>query len=208
MQKKALFIHGLHSDSESTTGGIVAEILKEYGYETIHPTFNLLDAEQTMAQIKEIYFNEMDRRGIIAAHSLGGFYGFVFPCPAFKILINPCFEPEIHVQRLLYDGEVFPENLKEEWPALRDEEFNHYFDIEAAEATHGVFAKNDELFSYADYVRNELHFHHVHMIEGGHKPTKEQLASAIDTVIKTPVQFSPPMSLTWEDAYVLDNEQQ
>ena len=208
MQKKALFIHGLHSDSESTTGGIVAEILKEYGYETIHPTFNLLDAEQTMAQIKEIYFNEMDRRGIIAAHSLGGFYGFAFPCEAIKILINPCLKPEIEVPRLMYEGEIFPENLKEEWPALRKEEYDHYFDIEAAAVTHGIFAKNDELFSYADYVRNELHFHHVHMIEGGHKPTKEQLAPAIDTVIKTPVQFSPPMSLTWEDAYALDNEQQ
>ncbi len=196
--KKALFIHGLHSDSESTTGGIVAEILKDYGYETIHPTFNLLDAKETMEQIKDIYFNEMDRTGIIAAHSLGGFYGFSFPYSSFKILINPCFEPEIHVQRLLYDGEVFPENLKEEWPALRDEEFNHYFDIEAAEATHGVFAKNDELFSYADYAKKKLHFHHIHMIEGGHKPTKEQLAPIIDKILKTPVQILPPLWLPWD----------
>ena len=181
--KKALFIHGLHSDSESTTGGIVAEILKDYGYETIHPTFNLLDAKETMEQIKEIYFNEMERHGIIAAHSLGGFYGFVFPCPAFKILINPCIEPEIYVPRLMYEGEVFPENLKEEWPALRNEKFNH-FDTDAAEATHGVFAKNDELFSYANYAKNELHFHQVHIIEGGHKPTKEQLATVIAEIIK------------------------
>ena len=37
MEQKALFIHGLHSDCDSTTGSYVAEILKNYGYETIHP---------------------------------------------------------------------------------------------------------------------------------------------------------------------------
>jgi len=198
MEKKALFIHGLHSDSGSTTGGIVAEILKEYGYETIHPTFDLLDCKGTMRQINEIYTNEIRRTGhsgIIAAHSLGGFYGFAFPCEALKILINPCFKPEIVVPKLMYDGEVFPENLKQEWPAVRDEEINHYFDTEALAVTHGIFAKGDDLFSFAEYAERELHFHHVHRIEGGHKPTKEQLAPAIDAAINTPVQFSPAFAI-------------
>ena len=190
MEKKVLFIHGLHSDCDSTTGGIVADILKEYGYETIHPTFNLLNCAETINRIKEIYTKEIrtvDNSGIIVAHSLGGFYGYVFPCEALKILINPCLKPEIEIPKLLYpeQGEVFPENLKKEWLALREEEINHCFYTDAKAIIHGIFAKNDELFSYAEYAEKELHFNHIHKIEGGHKPTKEQLVSAINIVIKS-----------------------
>ena len=53
-KNKALFIHGLHSDSGSTTGKNVSEILAGYGYETIIPTFDLLNCSETNEGIKRI----------------------------------------------------------------------------------------------------------------------------------------------------------
>ena len=183
MEKQALFIHGLHSDSESTTGGFVAEILRQYGFETIHPTFDLMDCKATMEQIKKIIIGE--KVSLVAAHSLGGFYGFAIPFDSVKILINPCLKPEIEIPKLLYpeQGEVFPENLKKEWPGLREEAIKN----SAAEKskTYGIFAKNDDLFSYAEYAGNELKFAQVTMIEGGHKPEKEQLASGLKEVLQS-----------------------
>ena len=85
MEKKALFIHGFHSDSDSTTGGNVAAILKQYGYETIHPTFDLLDCKSALTQMSKIIKEE--NISLIAAHSLGGFYGFILPFNLPKILI-------------------------------------------------------------------------------------------------------------------------
>ena len=73
--RKALFIHGLHSDSGSTTGKNVSEILAGYGYETIIPTFDLLNCSETNEGIKKIIEGENIK--LIAAHSLGGFYGYI-----------------------------------------------------------------------------------------------------------------------------------
>ena len=179
MKNKALFIHGLHSDSESTTGGIVADILKEYGFETIHPTFDLMNCNAALEQMKKIIKEQ--NISLVAAHSLGGFYGFVLPFDSTKILINPCLMPEKIIPGLLYpeQGEVFPENLNQEWPALREAAKNT--DTENSRVF-GIFAKNDPLFSYAEYAQKELNFSHIRMIEGEHKPTREQLSSAIDEV--------------------------
>ena len=151
MGKKALFIHGLHSDSESTTGGIVADILKDYGYETLHPTLDLLNCKETSSYLNKLVREENIQ--LVAAHSLGGFYGFCLPWDARKILINPCLKPEIEIPKLMFEGESFPENLLQEWPALRKDQIDHYFDIEELAKTHGIFAKDDPLFSYAEYAK-------------------------------------------------------
>ena len=135
-----------------------------------------------MEQIKKIVKEQ--NISLVAAHSLGGFYGFVLPFDSAKILINPCLKPEIEIPRLLYpeQGEVFPENLNQEWSDLRETAIKK----SAAEKSKisGIFARNDELFSYAEYARNELNFNQIIMIEGGHKPEMEKLASAIDAVLK------------------------
>ncbi len=195
MEKKALFIHGLHSDSDSTTGGIVADILKDFGYETLHPTFDLLNCRETSKELEKLFREE--RLRLIVAHSLGGFYGFCLPCDCLKILINPCFKPEIEIPKFMFEGEVFPENLLQEWPALRDFQINHYLGLEEKMYMHGIFAKNDDLFSYADYADKEMHFiqGHIHMIEGGHKPAKEALAPVIKKIIYAPIEFSPPFAI-------------
>lgn len=181
IMKKALFIHGLHSDSEFTTGGNVAEILKEHGYETIHPSFNLLDCKKTLTRIEQIVKEE--KVSVIAAHSLGGFYGFIFPFEIKKILINPCLKPELEIPKLMFEGEVFPEKLATEWESLRQNATESFSNVAKAKI-YGIFAKNDELFSFADFARNELGFEHVDFIDGGHKPTKEQLIPAIERIIK------------------------
>ena len=179
MGKKALFIHGFHSDCDSTTGGRVAEILKDYGYETIHPTFDLLDCKTSLTQMNQILKDE--DISLVAAHSLGGFYGFILPFDSTKILINPCLKPEIEIPKLMLEGEVFPEEIKPQWIEARN---NILSKAQKEINLYGIFAKNDELFSYADYAKKELGFGCIQKIEGGHKPEKEELKTAFALIMK------------------------
>lgn len=176
---KALFIHGLHSDSDSTTGKNVSEILKAYGIETIIPTFNLLNYRETRESLKKII--EEENISLVVAHSLGGFYGYTLSGGPVKILINPCLKPEIEIPKLMFESEVFPEGLKKEWEDLREGKVNSRDNIDK-ERTYSIFAKNDALFSYADYMK-EQGFNHIYMIEGDHKPPKEALAPVIEKII-------------------------
>ncbi len=186
MEKKALFIHGFHSDSDSTTGGNVAAILKQYGYETIHPTFDLLDCKSALIQMSKIIKEE--NISLIAAHSLGGFYGFILPFDLPKLLINPCLKPEIEIPKLMFEGEVFPEEIKSVWIEEREKS-----KLRTSEKTnlHGIFAKNDELFSYAEYAKNELGFASICKIEGNHKPAREAMQPAIEMLGKAFGFFKP-----------------
>ena len=180
MGKKALFIHGFHSDCDSTTGGRVAEILKDYGYETIHPTFDLLDCKTSLTQMNQILKDE--DISLVAAHSLGGFYGFILPFDSKKILINPCLKPEIEIPKLMLEGEVFPEEIKPQWIEARESANSR---TSEKKNLYGIFGKKDELFSYADYAKNELGFEGcIQMMEGGHKPLREDLQPALEKVLK------------------------
>jgi predicted esterase YcpF (UPF0227 family) len=189
--RKALFIHGLHSDSGSTTGKNVSEILAGYGYETIIPTFDLLNCSETKERLEKLIHDEYI--GLVVAHSLGGFYGYITLCGPTKILINPCLKPEIEIPKLMFEGEVFPEALKKEWEDLRNWKIN-LTDWEDRATIYSIFAKDDDLFSYADYMR-EQRFEYIYMIEGGHKPPKEALAPVIDKALHTKVVDIPAMAI-------------
>ena len=184
MEKTALFIHGYHSDSESTTGGYVAEVLKEFGYKVIHPTFDLLDFDASLAEMKRIV--KEGNVTLVAAHSLGGFYGYILPVDLPKIFINPCLKPEIEIPKLVYEGEVFPEEIKTSWVNAREQAKQNQ---SGNNILYGIFAKNDELFSYADFAKNELGFGYIQKIEGGHKPPKDELQMSLGMILKLQMQI-------------------
>ena len=195
MEKKALFIHGFHSDNTSTTGQRVSQILAELGYETIIPTLDLLDFEGTMSQIANLI--ETQKFDLIVGHSLGGFYAFLVRRDMTKILINPCLMPEVEIPKLLFEGESVCQELLQKWKTAREEK-NDFDDIEIHHSTKGIFAKNDELFSYCDYMK-KLGFRFVYQIEGGHKPEKEALAPVIKEALFTGWSISPAMAIPDED---------
>ena len=184
MEKTALFIHGYHSDSESTTGGYVGEVLREFGYEVIHPTFDLLDFDASIAQMKQIVKEK--NVTLVASHSLGGFYGYVLPLDLPKIFVNPCLKPEIEIPKLVFEGEIFPEEIKSVWVNAREQAKKKQSD---KNILYGIFAKNDELFSYADYAKTELGFGCIQMIEGGHKPPKDELQMSLRMLLKLQTQI-------------------
>jgi len=171
----ALFIHGLHSDKDSSTGQTVKEILQDYGYETITESFDVLDFDKTVNRIKEL--KQQYRVSLVVGHSLGGYYALI--CGA-GILINPCLKPEIEIPKLLYEGEEVTEELANKWIDAR-ERFVYYLDPEDRPYIYGIFAKGDELFSYADYF-SEIRLYQKQMIEGNHKIPKEFLAPAFENI--------------------------
>lgn len=67
---KALFIHRLNSDKDSTTGKIVKRILSDFGIDVVLETFDLLNPASVIEKIDE-RVSEVD---LLIGYSLGGFY--------------------------------------------------------------------------------------------------------------------------------------
>lgn len=164
---KALFIHGFNSDRNSTTGKYVRNVLKNYGYDVLHPTFDLFDVENTVNEINRIISRE--KIVLIVGHSLGGFFTFAAKSGPVKIYINPCFNPIKELSELdpslPVDAAAF-ENVFEN---------KKYIDGEEKALSYGLFASNDELFSYKDFYRAHLG-NNYSIIEGGtHRPTQKEM---------------------------------
>lgn len=165
---KALFIHGFNSDSNSTTGKYVRNILEDYGYDVLHPTFDLLDVNNTINKINNIITNE--RIVLIVGHSLGGFFTLASKSGPMKVYINPCFNPFKELMKL--DANLSTEEIKNFENILGNT--LRLIDSEDKALSYGLFAKNDELFSYEGFYEKYLG-KNFSIIEGGHRPTQKEL---------------------------------
>jgi len=95
-----LYIHGLGSSSESSTGKLL-ESLNNESFTFYHPTFSLspLKAmEEINSFIKE---NNID---IVVGSSLGGFYALQSDCN-FGVVINPALTPMSDIKNAIGYGE-------------------------------------------------------------------------------------------------------
>lgn len=165
---KILFVHGLNSDSNSTTGQHVREFFKDA--EFIHPTFDLFDVKGTLNKILSIDFD------IIVGHSLGGFYVLnTFKDSIRRIVINPCFYPTAEIPKL---KDKIPEETAKLWKEI--EAYTYDQDPEDKENIFGIFAKDDELFSYYDEFESIYGSNNCCYIEGDHRPNEIQIASGLE----------------------------
>lgn len=168
---KALFVHGLNSDENSTTGKLVKKILAEFNIEVLTETFDLLNPHSSIEKIDNLV-SDVD---MIIGHSLGGFYVLFETTSIPKIVINPCMFPSIEIPRLT----TISDDLIKKWEKMENF-YLKYIDAEMSSCTFGIFAKNDELFSHIDafkefYGKTNAGMLHYDLIEGNHRLTKDEL---------------------------------
>lgn len=168
---KALFVHGLGSDKNSTTGKNIKSILNEYNIDVITESFDLLNPTETMRRIRS-YSNSVD---YIIGTSLGGFYVLAETNSVSKIVINPCMLPSIEIPKL----ENVSDNLIAEWEKMEDDTYSSV-DGEMRTVTFGAFGSNDELFSYKSefmkiYGRKIKGFNNHVYLSAKHKMSYDEL---------------------------------
>lgn len=169
---RALFVHGLNSDKNSSTGKIVKEVLADLGIEVIVDTFDLLDPSATREKIKTF----VPKINFLIGHSLGGFYVLAETSSVAKIVINPCMFPSAEIPNLAR----VPDELKKRWERMEDVTYTDYVDAEMRSCAFGIFAKSDELFSYLDtfkdfYGRPSAGKINYVSVEGGHRLGRDGL---------------------------------
>lgn len=172
---KALFIHGYNSSSDSTTGAIVSEILKNYGIDTIVPDFDLEDVRGTMEKVHRLS-KDVD---YIVAHSLGGFYALAETDSLAKIVINPCMIPSKEIPKLGSPSKETIEDWKDAEKTIED------ISNEMSGITYGIFGDSDELFSYYSKFKSTYGWTNLSGIDnyievsGGHKLSRKSLELAL-----------------------------
>ena len=109
---KILYIHGLNSNKDSSTGKMVKKYFtKKLNAEVITETFNLLDIEDARKKVYKIIIAQ--NINVVIASSLGAFVALTLGDAVAKILINPCMLPSTILQSLdpTIPDYVKPENI-------------------------------------------------------------------------------------------------
>ena len=177
---KALFVHGLGSDKNSTTGSYIKQILKAHNCEVLTETFDLLKPDETIRKINVL----TDSVDMLIGTSLGAFYVLACDRNIERIVLNPCMFPSIEIPKL----QTVSEGTLSAWKQLEKTVYEPV-DEKKGILTFGAFADNDELFSYRDFfVKNYGH------VENGlsnfcsgcgkHKLTYEELVPFLNAALR------------------------
>lgn len=165
-KKKALYIHGLGSDKNSSTFNVLKSSFPEFDWYT--DTFSLVDPDKTMKQINTILSKGIQ---IVVASSFGAFYALMIQDSLAKIVVNPCMKPSIEIPKL--DTEIDTDKFKK-----LEEDLYSNVDGEMRMCTYGVFGNRDELFNY-QHLFAKVYGKDMIKVSGGHRLDGNVLASAV-----------------------------
>ena len=178
---KILYIHGLNSNKDSSTGRIVREyVTKKKNAEVITETFNLTDIQNSKEKAFRIILDQ--HINFVVASSLGAFVALALGDAIPKILINPCMQPSTVLQNI---EPTISNNVIEEF---KREETQTYDDIdgETREYTYAAFSTHDELFSFEKFFKQYFGNRYIKVQGGGHRLNEQQVQEVLD-------QFVPNM---------------
>lgn len=174
--KNVLFIHGLNSDKCSSTGLKIEEVLSTYGITMYLKTFDVLNPISTKKEIDCLLKSgEFDT---VIGHSLGGFYTFVSEGELNRILINPCLAPQDDPLKMSN-----PSDWRIKEFAKLMEEAESLVKNRPSRSIFGLFAKNDELFSYLESFKS-YYGNCYNIMDCYHKPDKKSLEKALKVAIE------------------------
>lgn len=162
-KKVAVFVHGFNGSHNSSTGKAVQEYLSHFNIDVILDDFNLLSPTETLKKIDELVSE--NNAVMLIGISLGAFYTLAYYSMP-KIVINPCMFPSKEIPKL--DNSI-DENIVSEWKSLESKMYD-IIDWEDRKYTVGLFADNDELFSYKDFFKET--YGQTVSIPGGHHTGK------------------------------------
>lgn len=168
---RALYIHGYNGSGY--TGEAIEKIAKAQGIDikVFTEKFNknpteILKKVKTLIRTKDI--------NLLIASSYGAFIALQIT-NLFKIVINPCLFPSIEIPKLDSSFRFIDECKK-----LEKNQFS-IIDSEAKSLTFGLFASNDELFSYKSTFAQ--YYKHVFNMGGGHKISESNIKNVLIPVL-------------------------
>ena len=162
--KKALYIYGFNSNSNSSTKDMLNTLLKEFGYEVVSIDYDQMDPNASLDKIED--YIENNNIDLVIGSSRGGFYTVCVSNNVKKIVINPCMFPSKELPKIV----KLPDNVLMEYKKLESflYEDNKLLPIDNVM---GLFGTHDELFSYYDYFKSI--FHKAYKFNSPHRPTIE-----------------------------------
>ena len=162
--KKALYIYGFNSSSNSSTKDTLNTLLKEFGYEVVSIDYDQLDPNASLDKIE--YYIENNNIDLVIGSSLGGFYTLCVSNNVKKIVINPCMFPSKELPKIV----KLPDDVLCEYKILETflYEDNTMLSIDDVM---GLFGTHDELFSYYGFFKSI--FNKAYKFNSPHRPTIE-----------------------------------
>ena len=181
MKTKILYIHGYGSKGNSTTA---RELEKCMNGEAIvySPAFsnnlNLFsEMERNIEQARA--FVRENAIKLVVASSMGAFTALNLTSIP-KLVINPCMLPSEQLP-LLIDPNIAPEEIEK----YRLLEQSRIIDREECLITYGLFATNDELFSYRDLFEKQYLSDNAYSMNDGHRISADNVKNSLTPLIHT-----------------------
>lgn len=162
--KKALYIYGFNSNSNSSTKDMLNTLLKEFGYEVVSIDYDQMDPNASLDKIED--YVENNNIDLVIGSSLGGFYTLCVSNNVKKIVINPCMFPSKELSKIV----KLPDDVLIEYKRLETFLYEDKTMLSIDDVI-GLFGTNDELFSYYDYFKSI--FYKAYKFNSPHRPTIE-----------------------------------
>ena len=171
---KGGFFNGLKAALDSKAPGKINLLSRD---------FDLLNPEKCRKEISD--FIESNHIDIVLGQSLGGFYASHINFGGIVVLTNLCLFPENVIPKI--DPSAVSSGLASEWSEMNKNRIN--LTEEHRERFFGVFAKNDQYFSYADYFKKEFGREdgtNIAWVQGGHEmlKNKDAVSEAVGFLLK------------------------
>lgn len=173
--KKALYIYGFNSNSNSSTKSMLNKVFNELGYEVVSVDYDQLNPYDSLTMLeKYIVENGID---LVIGSSLGAFYTLCVCEDVKKIVINPCMFPSKELPKIIkLSNDVIRHYSKLEGFLYK------YNDTLSIDDVMGFFGTHDELFSYYDYFKSI--FPRAYKFNSAHRPTIDAFTNEVVNKIK------------------------
>lgn len=162
--KKALYIYGFNSNSNSSTKTMLDTLLKEFGYEVVSIDYDQMDPNASLDKIED--YVEKNNIDLVIGSSLGAFYVLCMGNNVKKLVINPCMFPSKELQKIVKLSDTALMEYKRLESFLYED--NKLLSIDNVM---GLFGTHDELFSYYDFFKSI--FNKAYKFNSPHRPTIE-----------------------------------
>lgn len=161
----ALYVHGFNSGKNSGTLKVLKVLYPQFKW--ICEDFDLIHPAKCIRQINSI-INSKDV-ALVVGSSFGAFYVLHSDNECDKVVINPCFDPEVHVPKL--DENALSSEAVKEIESIKSRPISG--------TIFGVFGDHDELFSY----QKEFNNNRMIVVSGGHKLSDKSLKQGMDAAL-------------------------
>lgn len=172
-----LYVHGYGSNKNTITAKAIEKELLLHSVNVKVYTFDV-NEDPTLA-IKQIQHLLRTKNIDISIGSSYGCFPLLFFTNILKIFINPCLNPSVELPKLSGVGIDVIEKCK-----MLEQKLNNCSDNEAKAFTYGIFATNDELFSYKSTFTHLFGGANVSLMSGGHRINASNIKHVLIPVIE------------------------